>query len=370
MLKNKRVCFYILFFLFLNFCFVDSSKANIAQKSAICGMKCIKKGVKYKKYKRWLNGRPAIVNVLTINPKENDFILKLSYGGYNLNALKGVKEFVTQENAIAGVNASFFKPDLGSPLGLSIINGNILTGPIYRRVSFGITKDSQFLMDKVDINGSIYIGENINLPLHNINNPLLSRSKYSIFTDRWTSHSPETSTYYCHIAIKNNKVLYVKRSSIVIPENGFVIVGSHRALPKHLKVGDQVSYTVKLSPQHWKNANQAISGGPYLIKNGKIFVDRQRFTNNFICKKSPRTAIGYTKGGTIILVTIDGRQKNITEGATLKELAQIMQELGAYNAMNLDGGTSTQMVIDNKIVNSPSIQGGARVTNAFIIKSK
>ncbi len=370
MFKNKRVCFYLLLLLLINCSFANYSKANITTKSSICGMKCIKKGVKYKKYKRWLNGRPAIVNVLTINPNENDLMLQLSYGGYNLNTLKGVKYFVAEENAIAGVNGSFFKPDLGSPLGLSIINGDLLTGPIYRRVSFGITKDNQFLMNKVDIKGYITIGDRINLPLHNINNPLLSRSKYSIFSDRWSSYSPKTSSYYCHIAIKDNKVLYVKRSSIAIPENGFVIVGPHRALPKYLKVGDHVNYKAELVPQHWNNTDQAISGGPYLVKNGRIFIDRQRFTNMFICTKAPRTAIGYTKGGTIILVTIDGRQKNITEGATLEELAKIMQELGAYNAMNLDGGTSTQMVIKDKIVNTPAIQGGARVTNAFIIKTK
>ncbi len=370
MFKNKSVCFYILFLLLLNCVFVNYAKANIAKETPIYGMKCIKKGVKYKKYKRWLNGRPAIVNILTINPKESDLELKLSYGGYNLNSLKGVKEFVIQENAIAGVNASFFKPDLGSPLGLSIINGDVLTGPLYRRVSFGITKDNKFLMDKVDIKGNVSIGDSINLPLHNINNPLLSRSKYSVFTSRWASFSPKTSSYHCHIAVKDNKVLYVKRSSIPIPENGFVIVGSHKALPKYLKVGDQVSYNLEFVPERWDNASQAISGGPYLLKKGRIFVDRQRFTNYFISKKAPRTAIGYTKGGTIILVTIDGRQKNITEGATLEELAQVMRELGAYNAMNLDGGTSTQMVIKDKIVSSPAINGGARVTNAFIIKTR
>ena len=128
-----------------------------------------------------------------------------------------------------------------------------------------------------------------------------------------------------------------------------------------------LSCVTKLVPQKWNNIKYAVGGGPYLVKNGRIFIDKQNFSKSFLWKKAPRTAIGYTRAGNLILVTIDGRQKGVSEGATMTELAKIMWELGCIRAMNLDGGTSTQMVIDKTIVSNPSVKGGTKVTNALLI---
>ena len=69
-------------------------------------------------------------------------------------------------------------------------------------------------------------------------------------------------------------------------------------------------------------------------------------------------------------MAVDGKQRGVSEGVNIHELADIMCELGAYQAMNLDGGSSTQMVINKQMVNVPTNRCGARVTNAVIIKKK
>jgi len=324
------------------------------------------RGVTHKRIKRYLNGRPANINVIVVNPAVENFIIKPSYGSYKLNSVKRVKEFAKFENAIAGINASYFKPDTGVPLGASILNGEILTGPLFNRVVFGVTGDNKFKMDNIDITGEIKIGKNSPLPLFNVNQPVFSQNGFTVYTDRWGLRTPKTSEYFCHIVVSDGKIQYIKQSSVPIPEGGYVVVGPRSKVPKNIQQYDEISYTSRVSQEDWNDVKYAVGGGPYLVKNGQVFVDREHFTQGFISMKAPRTAIGYTQGGNLILVTIDGRQEG-TSGATLYELAKIMKELGAYNAMNFDGGSSTQMVYKGSVVNRPTTSGGNRVTNALVV---
>lgn len=322
--------------------------------------------VTHKRVKRWLNGKPAVVNIIIVEGA-GKMVVKPTYGEYKLNNVKRVSDFASRENAIAAVNASFFKPDIGAPLGISVIEREILTGPIYNRVVFGITETDEFIMGKPDVKGTIKIGKNLELKASNINQPLIGGNGYAIYTDRWGKTTPQTSQEYCHIVVKDNKIAYVKQSSVGIPENGYVLVGPRSLVTGRINANDEVSYSLKLTPDDWNDIKYAVGGGPYLVKEGKIFVDRQQFTNSFLWRKEPRTAIGYTKAGTLVMVTIDGRKKGVSEGATMSELAKIMWELGCYNAMNLDGGTSTQMVYKGRLVNSPTIAGGGKVVNALLV---
>lgn len=323
-------------------------------------------GVVHKKVKRWLHGKPAVINAIIVSPNNNN-IIKPSYGSYFVNSLNNVKEIALFEEAIAGINASYFKPDSGAPLGASIIDNKVITGPLYKRVVLGITNDREYRMQKIDITGTINIGNSKNLSVFNINQPVFSNHRFTVFTDRWGRYTPKTSHYYVHAAIKDGKILNIKTSRILIPKGGFVIVGPSKLFPKHVSSQDKISYCVKLTPESWKDVQYAVGGGPYLVKDGKKFIDKQKFTTSFLWTKLPRTAIGYTKAGTLVIVTVDGYKKGISEGATMSELSQILWDFGCYNAMNLDGGTSTQMVIKGKLMNHSDKKDGYNVTNALVI---
>jgi exopolysaccharide biosynthesis protein len=323
----------------------------------------------YKQIKRSLNGKPAVINVFTVNPKRVDVTIKPSYASQSIGNLRRVQDIAFAESALAAVNASYFKPDSGVPLGASIIDRKVITGPLYDRVVFGITGNNDFKMAKMKLNGKIFIGKDIELPLFNINQPVFSGISFSLFTPEWGLNTPKTSNYYTQIVVNNYKIQSVTSNSVQIPPNGFVIIGPKKLLPENYNCGDLVFYETYLSPDDWFDVVNAVGGGPYLVKDGSIFIDKQRFRKDFLWDKEPRTAVGYTKSGILILVTVDGRSKN-SYGASLTELAELMFSLGAYNAMNLDGGTSTQMVINGQIVNTPTVKGGARVTNALVIKLK
>ena len=360
--KNKTtiIIFSICMCLF-NFLLLKAS----ASKSYFKDSKILADGITHKKTKRCLHGKPAIVNVIVVDAKKNNTV-KPSFGSYFINALNNVKEITHIEDAIVGINASYFKPDSGVPLGASMIDKKIITGPLYKRVAFGITPDKKYQMQKIDIKGEINVGKK-KLPLFNINQPVFSNNRFTVFTDQWGTCTPKTSIYYSHIAVKDGMIKNIKNSSIFIPKGGFVIVGPNKFFPKYIDKKDKITYSVKLMPDKWNDMQYALGGGPFLVKNGRKFIDKQNFTPSFLWKKLPRTAIGYTKAGTLVIVTIDGYKKGISEGATMSELSQIMWDLGCYNAMNLDGGTSTQMVIKGKLVNYSKIKDGYKVTNALVI---
>ena len=101
----------------------------------------------------------------------------------------------------------------------------------------------------------------------------------------------------------------------------------------------------------------AVTFGPYLIVNGKA----SEVVGNGGWGTAPRTAIGQRKDGIVLFLVLDGRTAS-KPGADMDDLIEIMQNYGAYNAANLDGGTSSVLVVDNVIVNDPIDSTGAHKT--------
>ncbi len=108
----------------------------------------------------------------------------------------------------------------------------------------------------------------------------------------------------------------------------------------------------------------AVEFGPYLIVNGK----RSFFKGNGGWGIAPRTAIGQRKDGIALFLVINGRLAT-SIGADMIDLTDIMERYGAYNAANLDGGSSSELVINNKIINTPVAGGenGLRTMSTFWI---
>lgn len=122
-------------------------------------------------------------------------------------------------------------------------------------------------------------------------------------------------------------------------------------------------YSIKeIKEMHIK---EAISFGPPLILNG----DKQISEGDGGWGIAPRTAIGQTEDGTILILVIDGRQLQHSLGATLVDVQDILYENGAVTAVNLDGGSSTTMYYNGKVVNRPcDILGERQIPTAFIVK--
>ena len=110
---------------------------------------------------------------------------------------------------------------------------------------------------------------------------------------------------------------------------------------------------------------EGISFGPALIVNGQKMIT----AGDGGWGVGPRTAIGQRKDGTVLFLVIDGRQPSYSIGATLRDLQNIMYEQGAYIAANLDGGSSSTLYLNGKVVNKPAdLLGERMIPTAFIVK--
>jgi exopolysaccharide biosynthesis protein len=96
--------------------------------------------------------------------------------------------------------------------------------------------------------------------------------------------------------------------------------------------------------------------------------DAEQFKADFSRARHPRTAVGVRAEGSLVFVTVDGRQPKKSVGMTVDELAGLMLELGCVDAINLDGGGSTTMVVKGRVVNNSSDTTGERpVSDALLI---
>ena len=127
-----------------------------------------------------------------------------------------------------------------------------------------------------------------------------------------------------------------------------------------------VTVRLQLRPG-WSGVVAAIGGGPQIVRNGSpVFRAGEEFTTSQLAPRSPRTGVGQLKDGRIILVTVDGRQPGLSVGLTNFELAQTLARLGAVNAMALDGGGSTTMAYDGRVLNAPSDGSERRIATALV----
>lgn len=138
--------------------------------------------------------------------------------------------------------------------------------------------------------------------------------------------------------------------------------GSRAAELMSLEVSDEVTFT--WSFRDWPGIRDAIGGNPVLVRDGDILIGRG--TGSFFYRH-PRTGVGATADGRVLLVTIDGRSPGRSVGMTPLGFARFFKSLGARWAFNLDGGGSTTMFVKGEIVNRPSDGRERPVSSALVV---
>jgi len=166
-----------------------------------------------------------------------------------------------------------------------------------------------------------------------------------------------------------------------IPANGAVLsaygAGGRLQEVQAMRDGDTISVLLATLPRLARGAAPAliIGGWPRILRDGVSVAADAATVEGTISRnaemKHPRTALGFSRDSTtLFILAVDGRSKQ-SVGVTLSELASLMRRLGAWQAMNFDGGGSTTMVIDGAVVNVPSDSAGERaVGNALLLLKK
>lgn len=300
---------------------------------------------------------------------------------------------------VGAVNASFFHMSSGNPMYL-VANGNQLTylgtgagsadSYMYKPAAFGITSNKQAIIDTISMNMTIeHQGQSFTIRDYNTartaNKSVLYTSSYGYSVTNTNSAGYEVVVSGLPKKVDSELTFgeavtgvvtairpYGVAKSSGIPKDGFVLSAHGSAMDnlKNFKIGDSVSLTINKEDK-WKNANFIVASGPLLVQNGKTNMTINTKSSRAIAKTA-RTAVAMDKTGKkVFMVTVDVK-KGSSAGMTLKEFADYLVTLGAYKAINLDGGGSTTMaarIPGNQyatLVNAPS--GGSQRTVSAILE--
>ncbi|MBI3946691.1 MAG: phosphodiester glycosidase family protein [Armatimonadetes bacterium] len=302
------------------------------------------------------------------------------------DATKGreaVGKLATRRGAVAAINGDFF-PFTGDPLGLQITDGEVVSEPYPGRSAFGITRDGRSLWGPVRFAGSVRAGDR-SFPIHGINRARKA-DELVLYTPRYAADTganamgAEVVVEWLEQEFRPGTGVrgtvseaMAGKGAAPIPAEGLVLSGhgAAAAFLKRIEPGDAVVVRVDLAGeqgQNWNEAWQAIGGGPRLLSRGAVAVGpgSEGFRNDVLNGRAPRSAVGVTGNGEVVLAAVDGRQW-ISGGLTLGELAAWLRSEGVVDAINLDGGGSTTLSLRQLVVNSPSDGSQRLVANALLV---
>jgi hypothetical protein len=291
----------------------------------------------------------------------------------------GPADFAAKEGALAMINGDFFSFDHGAPLGLTVRDGELINTPARPRAVFAWgLKESTVALGNATATLTTEAGAG---PLDGMNQPV-GENGIALYTAAQGRLSPRAGALVVTLNVPNviwaPTTAATAKVSAIPSESGpltvekgkavLVATGSKRKRLEELRAGDTVTIRLDTPGFDWKKFENIISGGPFLLRDGKIDIDgaEQGFNTAFANNRHPRTAIGRTAEGDIWMVAIDGRQTQ-SAGATLQEEALIMQRLGCVDAINLDGGGSTAINLRGLTVNRPSDGRERQVANGIVI---
>lgn len=277
---------------------------------------------------------------------------------------------------------------------LHIQDGELMTQPASdKEACFGVTSEGDFLVGPVELEATVTVGA-YSFALECMNQRFLDGCRVILYTPRMgdSTHTNRRRTY--EITLTGLKLPIIgsyesefvvnrfgKKGNNPIPDNGAVISFRSRIdkqLDTELNEHKQGKIEIGLKPAIWNDATQAIGGRIRLVENGQVnqIIEKQhraqkkhtpgKRQRDLVLSYEPRTALGYN-AEKLILIVADGRRMGYSTGLSLYQLASLLIELGAREAINLDGGSSSTFVVDGDIVNRPSGQSERDVLNAVFI---
>lgn len=353
-MNKKRISLVMIVF----FMIVTS---NVFAANKLLFKEPIAPGVVRYKYEISRDKKNAQANVVTVDLNNPHIKINTVAGGGTYTNKATVSQMADRTNAVALVNGDFFTMQLqGVPLGASIIDGDMKSSPAVLTDiwSFGIDENNTAFIDSTKFVGKVTAPNGKSYPIDGLNKTFYwyqpskeysHESKIQMYDSFWSSKSRGDKTAGEVLLSEDNvveQIVYRKNIDMKIPKGKKILQvsgGSERFVRENIKVGDKVQINTNIEPnRNWK---MMIGGHALLLENGAI----KKYTKDVssIGGIRARTAVGISKDGkTVYIVSCEGRTKR-SAGLSLNELSQFMLDLGAFKAINLDGGGSTAMAVRN-----------------------
>lgn len=310
---------------------------------------------------------PIRAHLLTASLDEPTLELRYAGAAY-VRRRAPLTELVAGAGAIAGVNGDFFDiHDIGAPFGVGVDRGRLLHGHVRPNAAFTVDAEGAPRLTRAVLETRIV--QFPRLVVTNVNGPVVDRGGIGLYTPQWgrtagyrvvgkrkRPHVREVVVRRGHVVsnswrLTGNQVI---RGRVLIGRG----VGADRL--KRLKVGTAV------------DIRTSVVGAPRVVltSNRVLAKSGVRLATDDVALH-PRTAVGIDHDGrSILMLVVDGRQEH-SRGLTMRELAELMLDLGAEDALNLDGGGSSTLVARRpltgrlRVWNSPSDGHQRRIPNGL-----
>ena len=350
--------------------------------------KTVQDGVEYAEYQREIGGQPVRMNLLRLDLTK----VRLDVV-HAMDAAIGVEKtssIATRHGALAAINAGFFRLDTsifaGDAAGILKIDKVVLSESSKERIALLISNKrdrTEVYFDHINLKGELMIDRK-EFIISGVNRER-KKDEIVIFKPEF-GRTTLTDSNGLEVVVRKNRIVRISdnQGSSEIPADGFVISinGTKRNeilpfLKKNKKVRlffSNIDFKGGNNFAHERFTNfieseDITNGVPQLIKDGRIEItwEQEESSKAFVETRHPRTAVAKLKDGKFLMVTVDGRSES-SGGIGLQNLAELLLEFGATDAMNLDGGGSTTMFLDGKVVNRPSDkEGERRVSDAILV---
>lgn len=360
----------IAIFGFLSLCLCVSVVNSPAQD-----WKSVADGVEYAQVRREFSGKSVDINLLRLDLKK--VRLDVHHAFDRAIGTEKTSSIATRHKAFAAINAGFFRLDnsnwAGDAAGVLLIDKILYSESASKRVAIGIINGKDFTTVNITrIERGLGVKHRDDFVRCDGVNRERGKDDIVLFLPGF-GQSTLTDSNGIEVIVRGNRISAIieGKGSAAIPSDGFVLSASGSKKERLLKLQNQglrVSLTdfvpmtsYEVSAQKFFPTEDIVGGVPQLIKGGKIDItwEEEKASRSFVETRHPRTAVAKLKDGKFLMLTADGRSEQ-SAGLDLYDLAKYMLELGAVDAMNLDGGGSTTMFLDGKVVNKPSDKDGER----------
>jgi hypothetical protein len=272
--------------------------------------------------------------------------------------------------AFAAINAGFFNRNNQLPLGAIRRDGRWFSGPILNRGAIAWNNTGQFKFGRLSLQETLITSAGAQLPILFLNSGYVQPG-IARYTPEWGPTYTPLADNEVLIVVQNNKVMAqmpggtAGKASFPIPTNGYLLtLRPNSDAAGSLGVGTQLRIQQSTAPADFGSYPHILGAGPLLVQKGQIVLDAkgEQFSDAFIQQSAIRSAIGTTAAGTLMIAAIHNR--NGGRGPTLTETAQLMQQMGAIDALNFDGGSSTGLYLGGQLLDR-SPYTAARVHNGL-----
>jgi hypothetical protein len=334
----------------------------------------------------WHRGGPWSIHVVEIDRTLCPPRLQARKPGNTL-ALRATTSSLSSD-ALVGINADFFMLPGGTPVGAHVTGGVPLIGPTDRQI-FALADQSWWIgVARLDGRAS-HRADTVRLA--QINRPAAAFSAYrgtteglTLFT-AWAGDSIGADSSATRVRLRLLRGDESRGRAVVASveaaatmtrlTRGEVLLLAHggaRAWARRRNPGDTVDWSARVplpTAAGVVAAREAVGGFPELLRSAADVLGSQTVRPEFGEQRHPRTAIGWSADrARLFFGVVDGRQPPYSDGMSLRELSWLFRRIGASDALNLDGGGSTALVIRGQLRNRPSDREGERpVGNALVL---